>query len=451
MLYRVAVAYPRRTILAGTLLVLLSGIGIGRLKIQTDGHALVPSARPEVQFDRSVRDDFGVEDQIVVVIESKAADGIFNTETLELVADLTAEFSQIEGLQPQDVLSLATEKNDRVIPGTLTFRAFLDPMPKSDQELKRLRKDLRGMDIYSGTLVSHDERSTAIFLGVRQRVDRTRVYRQIKRALSAYRDRSERIYVVGAPVAEVLLGYHLMDDLGIPASLIGEKVPRGSGIGELLPPKTLYEFRLLVARSIGLLPVGIIVMGLVFLFFFRSFRAILLPLGEVAACLIFVFGLMGWFGVPVYLTIAVMPIILTAVGVADEIHIFHRYREHLQRQPKDAHHVELVEMTMAEMWRPILKTSITTAIAFLSFTLSPIGPVRVFGMFTALGVLFCLLWSLTVIPASLVITRPESFARRGGRGPVDRGQRSFLEVFARFQVSEIFSKERIFIPSLKFT
>ena len=86
----------------------------------------------------------------------------------------------------------------------------------------------------------------------------------------------------------------------------------------------------------------------------------MLPLFEVGACLIFVFAMMGWCGTPVYLTIAVLPAILTAVGVADEIHIFTCYRR-LLVENSGVRHTVLVKRAMDEMWRPVLKTSITTA------------------------------------------------------------------------------------------
>ena len=100
---------------------------------------------------------------------------------------------------------------------------------------------------------------------------------------------------------------------------------------------------------------------------------------EVGACLAFVFGLMGWLDVPVYLTIAVLPIVLTAIGVADEIHIFDRYRRSLRSRPTDPHHGVLTA-TMNEMGSPVVKTSLTTAVGFLSFALSPIRPVQAFGV-----------------------------------------------------------------------
>ena len=153
----------------------------------------------------------------------------------------------------------------------------------------------------------------------------------------------------------------------------------------------------MIARKVGLVPVALAIMAIVFFLSFRSLPAAALPLMEAGACLAFVFGLMGWFDVPVYLTIAVLPIVLTAIGVADEIHIFDRYRDSLLSRPEEPY-IDVLAATMKEMHVPVVKTSLTTAIGFLSFALSPIRPVQAFGLFTAVGIVFCMVWSLTVIP-----------------------------------------------------
>jgi predicted RND superfamily exporter protein len=176
-----------------------------------------------------------------------------------------------------------------------------------------------------------------------------------------------------------------------------------------------------------MVPIAVVVMGLVFLIAFRRLAAALLPLTEIGVCLTIVFGTMGWLGVPVYLTTTVLPVILTAVGNADEIHVFRRYLD-LQpafdppkkgrvpdRAAGAAAHAEVVRATLAEMAPPIIRTSVTTAVAFLSFALSPLPAVRAFGLFTAFGVLLCMVYSLTVVPALLVLLGPEYWVagRRG--------------------------------------
>jgi len=122
---------------------------------------------------------------------------------------------------------------------------------------------------------------------------------------------------------------------------------------------------------------------------------------------------MGWAGVPVYLTIAVLPVILTTIGLADEIHVFWHYQRILE---KGASNPEAVAETMDHLTRPVVLTSLTTSIGFLSFLASPIEPVRAFGLFAAAGILFCMIWTLTFIPAALALL-PAGWMRRPRRAP----------------------------------
>src|SRR5438477_6485112 len=107
-------------------------------------------------------------------------------------------------------------------------------------------------------------------------------------------------------------------------------------------------------------------MTVVFLLCFRSVTAALLPLAEAGACLLVVFGAMGWTGVPVYLTMAVLPVILVSMGLADEIHVFSCYRQQRAARPQEPV-ADSVRAAMDEMSLPVVATALTTAIGFLSF------------------------------------------------------------------------------------
>jgi hypothetical protein len=64
----------------------------------------------------------------------------------------------------------------------------------------------------------------------------------------------------------------------------------------------------------------------------------------------------------------------------------------------------------------VVLTSVTTAIGFLSFLTSSIVAVRSFGLFAGLGLLFCMLWSLTVTAAALARLPPEAMRRTAASG-----------------------------------
>ncbi|MCP4662911.1 MAG: MMPL family transporter [bacterium] len=409
---------PRKILLIAALVTLAAAAGLPRLKLRTGGQALVPAAAPEVRYDRAIRGEFGVRDPIVVLISSADPDGIFNPVTLRLVRDLTTDFLGIDGVRPEDVLSLATELSFRWRRGTLRKRTFLEQLPETAGEIAQLRDDLRRIELYDGTLVARDAGSTAILIGAPEG-SRLALCRRIRELAARALPPGNTVEVIGAPVAEALLGNHIFADLGVPASVLDES---GGAHRPGKLPASLSELRSLPGRTVGLVPIAIAVMGCVFLVSFRRPAAALLPLAEAGCCLVIVFGVMGWLGVPIYLTTAILPVILTAVGVADEIHIFRRFLE-LHRGRPGAAAADDVRATMAELTSPVVKTSVTTALGFLSFGLSPLVPVRSLGLFAAFGVIVCMLWSLTVVPASLVLIPSAWWVRPRREGAGDRLRR----------------------------
>ena len=410
-LYRYSIRHPKRVIALAALLTAAVAPGLLRLRLRTDGHALVPPDTPEIQQDHRIREDFGLDDPLVVFIRTTHPHGLFNTHTIQLVQDLTDAIEKLEDVQAASVFSLATEVSDRVFPGTLRFRRFLDPIPTTPQELDTLRKDMHDVRLYNGTLISKDEKATAVMVGVPPGADRTVFYRRVQEIVAAQGNIPETIDIIGAPVAEALLGAHILEDLGVPTSLLGGWTATHETEPPLALPNTLYELRRYIARHIGLVPLAIAIMALVFVLRFRSVTAAALPLMEVGACLIVVFAVMGWLDIPVYLTTTVMPIILTATGITDEIHVFSRYRRQLFARPGE-NHVDVLLSTMKELTPPVVMASFTTAIGFLSFAVSSIIPVRTFGLFTAFGIIFCMTWSLSVIPAMLTLISPQRFTGR---------------------------------------
>lgn len=395
-----AIDRPRRALAVMVGLTLLAAPGLLRLELRTDGHSLVPPDDPAVRVDAEVRERFGLRDPVLVVVVTDHPDGIFNPGTLGRVAELTVALAQIEGIGPGHVMSLATEKRERLDPGTdLSFRSFLDPLPEDARGLALLRQDLArpSAAILRGTLLADDGRAAAVVVDVPgghragEQGDRGAIVRQILAAAKGLEAPPDRVLVVGAPVAETLLGDHVLEDLGL------------------------------------LLPLTLAVMSAVLWLGCRRLWGVLLGLVEVGACLVWVFGVMGWVGVPVYLSTAILPVLLTTLGLADEIHIYWHYQHKLGTGPRGPHPAAVRE-TMEEMTGPVVLTSITTAIGFLSFAPSGVLPVFWLGLFGALGVLFCLVWSVTALPAALALLPPGSMVRPArrqgpepGPGPVLRG------------------------------
>ncbi len=377
-----AIRHPRRTIVLFLALVLAAAPGLGRLKLRTDGHALVPPQDPAVLFDAEVREHFGLRDPIALIVETSHPDGIFNLQTLTKVRDLSARLAELPEIGPRHVASLATEHRDRVRPGTLDFLPFLEPLPETPELMATLEGDVDATGILDGTLISLDRRSAAILVGSPAAdggaFDRTALVERIREIAKPFEGGGETIAIVGAPVAEALLGTHVIEDLAL------------------------------------LLPLALAVISTVLWLGTRRLACLLLAGAEVMACLLFTFGCMGWSGQPVYLTTAILPVILTTVILADEIHVFWRYQRVLadsESGSPPAPHPAALERTLADLARPVCLTSLTTAVGFLSFLGSTISAVRFLGLFAAIGITFSMFWTLAVLPAALAMLGPGPLRR----------------------------------------
>ena len=402
-----AIDHPRRTILAFVILTLLAAPGLLRLQLRTDGHALVPPGDPAVELDNRVRQHFGLRDPIVVVLQTPRPNGIFNPGTLRRVRDLTAALEKLDGVPAGGVTSLATEKRDRVYPGTLNFRPFLDVVPETPQEMAMFRGDLEGIDLLHGTLVSKDQSAVAILVGAPNvgasagtnaaAADRVALCRRIVEVSRKFEAPGNRIRVVGAPMAESLLGLHILDDLMI------------------------------------LLPLSMAIICFMLWLGCRRMAGVWQGILQLVAAQTFTFGLMGWLGVPVYLTTAILPIILTTLALADEIHLFWRYQQLLVPEPGEAdrHHPETVRVLLSQMSRPNVLSTLTTIIGFLSFLSTPLVAVSSFGKFAGAGLIFCLFWSQMVGPAILALLPPSALRRPVGTSaePSERFRRFFAPLF----------------------
>ncbi len=408
LLTRWSLRHPLLMLLATLLVVLAAAAGMTRLELRTDASALVPDRHPLVRSDRALRDRVDMEDPVVVVLETDHPDGIYNAHSLDALIRLTRALRDVEGLEPDDIISLATEPSDRWSANRASYDGLLDVVPANPEDMQRLRDDVNGVRIYDGTLVAVDGSAAAVFVGVSASDDLTPLLGRLMTALEAIPVAPDRLQLLGAPVAQTLLGTHLLRDLGVPAGMLG-------------PAASLVERPSGAARGpgrYGLVAPALLVMALVFLVVFRTPVAPLLPLLEGGAAVTFTLGLMGWFGVPVYLTLAVLPVILIAVGVADEIHIMERYRRR-RFTNGTTDRAAAVHATLSEMTAPVVRTSLTTGVAFLAFAASPLEAVRAFGIFCAVGVLFCLAFSLGPLPALLLLV-PERWVIGSARPRITR-------------------------------
>jgi predicted RND superfamily exporter protein len=156
----------------------------------------------------------------------------------------------------------------------------------------------------------------------------------------------------------------------------------------------------------GLIPLVIVVVLLSLLISFKTLDGTLLPLLTVVMSTAWTCGLMAVFNVTFTIVSSVIPVALIAVGSAYGIHVLTHYYIAIKQIEGEITHekyLEAVKEGLKDVIKAVVLAGATTIVGFISLVTSPIVPLKSFALFTALGVLFALLLSITFIPACLLI------------------------------------------------
>lgn len=367
--YRVT-AYPKTILLVSVLALVLLARFIPQIEVDTRSTAFLPPDDPALQHWEQARETFGLADPMVVAVVRDAPEGVFTPEALELVRTLSERLAEMPGVDPERITSLATEKNLAGSEAGLDVERFLETPPRTREEAAALREAVMDFPLYVGSLVAEDGTATVILVELLER----------RQATAAYEATREMIAELSVPE-------------GVAIHVAGQGAVTG------------YLSTSVLRETSRMLPVTFLLINLVLLLSYRSWRGLLLPNLLAAAAVVSTLGLMAMTGVPIYITTNAMIVVLIAVAVADGIHIMGQYYEEAALRP-EASQRELVVDAMAAMWRPVTITTLTDMAGFLGIHFaSYMPPLRAWGLFAAIGVLVAMVFALLVLPAILVLLR----------------------------------------------
>ncbi len=133
---------------------------------------------------------------------------------------------------------------------------------------------------------------------------------------------------------------------------------------------------------------------------FRRASGLFAPLLVVILSLLATISLMGLSGVPLKLPTQILPSFILAVGIGDSVHIlsiFYRRFDH------GGDRNEAIRYALGHSGLAVVLTSLTTAAGLFSFSTAELGAVAELGLFGSAGVLFAMLYSLTLLPLLLAL------------------------------------------------
>ncbi len=330
-------------------------------RMETDLDKYMPHNHPAFVYSDQAEEMFDIKDGIIIAIEHP--ESIYNPETLQKVKDITKALQKMDEIHKADVTSLYTADNIVGTEDGMDVKAFYKRVPKAEK-LDAMRQGVAGNDMVAGRLVSVDETVAVIIARIDDDVFTQDFYRAIIDLGESF-EGPEKVYVAGSPIVE--------------------------GTMALLGPADMKRMVPVVVLAILLVLIGVL----------RSLKSTIFTFLVVAISSIWTFGLMAVVGIPTYAVSTMIPVMLIAIGVADGIHFYSHLGIFMRKNP-GADKLTAVKDMLNGMWKPVVMTSITTAVGFVSLLTSQVYPIKYFGLFTAFGVLVAMFLTLVLIPAGIM-------------------------------------------------
>lgn len=156
----------------------------------------------------------------------------------------------------------------------------------------------------------------------------------------------------------------------------------------------------------------------------RSFSGAFATTGVIVFSILTAMGLSGYFGIKLTPPSSAAPTIIMTLAVADSIHVLVTMFASMRRglSKIDALH-ESIRLNLG----PVLLTSLTTAVGFLSMNFSDAPPMRDLGNITAMGVIAALVYSVFFLPALMAIL-PARAKKQEKDSPLNRAINNLADI-----------------------
>ena len=332
---------------------------------------------PAVVAIERFRELFGNEDFVYVAVRNGG--DIFDRDTLRLLDSLALALEK-DVPHIREVKWLGSAEYIRAHGDEVIVGPGLEEIPDDPEAIRAFKKEALALDDFVNVLISPDATIATIVLECERYPDG---------ADDPRKDIAPAVYRVLQRPEFASLETHLAG-----------------------PPVQDYESDKITRKeTVKLTLVCLMLQALLLFRMGNGIRAVIAPVAVICISIILTMGIISLAGWTVSMMDIMLPTMLFSVCIGDTVHIIAGY--HLHRSQGTVHHEAMVE-TMREVFIPCLFTSLTTMMGFLSFLTTDIIPIRIAGIYSAIGVAIAFVLAITLTPIAYMI-RPEQEAtiRRG--------------------------------------
>lgn len=328
----------RRLVVSGIffLLTLLMAISAFRVHVKTAFEDLLPTNHPYVQVHKKFQQGFGGSNVVSIMVSVDQGD-IFTPEVLGKIKKVTTSLDQVDGVNPFQIISLASKKLREVKASTdsIETKPVMWPdVPQSKEELDVLKTSVLNNSLIYGAYVSKDLKSALITVDFYEgSVDYKKIFPQIMKIVDAARGPGVSFNVVGEPMLYGWVNKYL--------------------------PETLQIFVLTVACLVALLFVVA-----------RTWRGTLFPLLAGTSSAIWALGSASLIGYNLDPLVIVIAFLITARAISHSVQLVSRFDDERANGAIDSR--AAAKAAMLQLFKPGMLGVVADAGCMIVVILTPI-------------------------------------------------------------------------------
>ena len=351
----------RWVLLALSLVLLFLGYRASKLQFDYDFEKFFPKGNDDLSFYKDYRETFE-NDNDFILIAVKNNEGVFDLEFLRRVKTFTDSLRKLPHLR--EIISPLDLKTVEKSPIGIGFTE--KPLFSLKDEWSLVEDSIRFVEgnPLLKEMISVESKSLIIL---------------IKNVELISKEKSDEL----ATALEKLLQKQEFDELVSMGKIIGQKV----------------YIQVLQKEFLTFMLISIFVLIVFLIIAYRSFWGIIIPLATVLLAVVGSLGLMQLSGASLNMMTTLLPVIMLVVGMSDVVHLIAKYLEEI-RLGNDQ--LSALKIMVKKVGLATLLTSLTTALGFATLIGVSIEPIKLFGTYTAIGVVLAFVLSILFIPAVFI-------------------------------------------------
>ncbi|MDH5570235.1 MAG: MMPL family transporter [Gammaproteobacteria bacterium] len=350
--------------LACTLIAVMTATGAVRLTPASDYRVFFTPDNPQRIAYEAINEAFTRNDNILLAIEP--ADGnVFNLEFMTRVAEVTQQLWQLPYVIRVD--SISNFQHSSATDDNLVVADLFDPASNTSGDLEQIQEIALAEPQLLNRLINSSSSMTGINVSVL--LPGKNPMTETPQVVNGIRDLAQQLEKDNPGLKTYLTGVIMLNNAFAEASLVD--------MSSLIP---------------GVFLLVLLILALLL----RNLKSLLICVLVMFYSIIMAMGFAGWMGYPMTPPMAIVPIIIMTLAVANSVHILLPALRAMQNGITKA--VAIQQSIQANGYAVFL-TSITTAMGFLSLNTTEVLPFHHLGNSAAFGVLIAFIFSITLLPA----------------------------------------------------